>query len=153
MGDLLQPWHLIVLECVFVFFVLFLIPAIFYLLTLQKVLAKCSPASRTMQPGMVWLSLIPLFNLIWNFFVVMGVANSLGNEFARRGIPSPEALPGKSIGLAMCICVACGIVPLLGALASLAAFVLWIIYWIKIANYSGMLGELQPAIMTPPISQ
>lgn len=41
-----------------------LVVAIFYLLTLMRALQKCSPQSRTMQPGMVWLLLIPLFNLI-----------------------------------------------------------------------------------------
>src|SRR5579863_6262009 len=84
--------------------ILFLIPAIFYLLTLQNALAKCAPVARTMEPGMVWLCIIPLFSVIWNFFVVMALAKSLGNEFRRRGIPYPDPLPGQSIGMAMCIC-------------------------------------------------
>ncbi len=40
----------------------FLIPWIFYLLTLSKALNRCSPANRSMSPGQVWLLLIPLFN-------------------------------------------------------------------------------------------
>lgn len=150
MGDLLQPWHLMVVG--FVFCGIFLIPAIFYLLTLQKALARCSPASRTMDPAMVWLCLIPLFHLIWNFFVVMALGRSLGNEYARRGIPRPEMLPGQSIGMAMSICLCCAIVPVLNLLAGPAALVLWIVYWIKIANYSAMLGDFQPTMMTPPVS-
>jgi len=43
--------------------------AIFYLLTLQKALSRVSPRNRLMEPGMVWLSLIPLFNIIWAFFI------------------------------------------------------------------------------------
>lgn len=135
-----------------VFFVIFLIPAIFYLLTLQKALAKCSPTSRTMEPGMVWLCLIPLFSLIWNFFVVMALGKSLSNEFARRGIASPEPLPGQPIGLGMSICLCCGIIPVLNLLTSVAALVLWIMYWVKIANYSAMLGELPTAAVMPPLS-
>ncbi len=150
MGDLLQPWHFMMLG--FIFCVIFLIPAIFYLLTLQRALAKCSPASRTMEPGIVWLCLIPFFNLIWNFFVVMALGNSLRTEYARRGIPIPEPLPGQPIGLAMSICLCCGIIPVLGLLASLAAMVLWIIYWIKISNYSAVLDYSQPAMMAPPMS-
>lgn len=150
MGDLLQPWHLMVLG--FVFCAIFLIPVIFYLLTLQRALARCSPVSRTMEPGMVWLCLIPFFSLIWNFFVVMALGKSLGNEYARRGIPSPEPLPGQPIGLAMSICMCCSIIPVLGILASLAGLVLWIMYWIKIANYSGVLNYAQPAVMVPPMS-
>ncbi len=149
MGDLLQPWHLTVVGFVCA---LLLIPAIFYLLTLQKALAKCSPASRTMEPGMVWLCLIPLFTLIWNFFVVMALGKSLGNEMARRGIPNLEPLPGQPVGLAMSICVCCSIIPVLGTLASLAALALWILYWVKIAKYSSMLGDIQQALMTPPMS-
>jgi len=133
----------------FAFGLLFLLPAIFYLLSLQKALERCSPASRTMQPGMVWLLLVPLFNMIWNFFVVLALAKSLANEFARRGIPSPEAEPGQSIGLAMCICTCCGIIPVLGLLASLASMVLWIMYWVKIAGYSQALGQPQAFAMPP----
>lgn len=128
-----------------------LLPAIFYILTLQKALERCALSSRTMQPGMVWLLLVPLFNMIWSFFVVLALARSLSNEFGRRGIPSPEAEPGQSIGLAMCICTCCGLIPLLGVLASLATVVLWIMYWVKIAGYSQALA--QPPVMTvPPVA-
>lgn len=137
MGDLLQPWHLAVLSVVFCF--LFLIPAIFYLLTLQKTLAKCAPGARTMEPGMVWLGIIPLVNLVFNFFLVLAIAGSLRNEFRRRGVPVNEADPAQGIGLAMCICACCGIIPVLGVVASLASLVLWIVYWVKVAEYSRML--------------
>jgi hypothetical protein len=134
MGDLLQPWHLMVLSLVFGFF--FLIPACFYLLTLQRTLNKCAPTSRTLEPGMVWLCIVPLVNLVSNFFVVFGMAKSLRNEFNRRGVVIAEATPGQSIGLAMCICACCSIIPILGLLAALAGLVLWIMYWTKIAEYS-----------------
>ncbi len=42
MGELLQPWHLLVLG--FVFSGFFLVPNIFYILTLQRALARCAPA-------------------------------------------------------------------------------------------------------------
>jgi hypothetical protein len=148
MGDLLQPWHILVL--LFVFSVFFLIPAIFYMLTLQNTLNKCAPASRAMDPGMVWLLLIPVFNLIWNFFVVMNIAKSLASEYARRGIPSPEPMPGQSIGLAMSICACCCIIPVLGFLAGLANLVLWVLYWVKIAEYSRILDVPQIVLPTAP---
>jgi hypothetical protein len=120
-----------------------LIPAIFYLLTLQKALNRCSPESRAMQPGMVWLMLIPLFNLVWHFFVVLNIAKSLEAEFRKRGIAS-EPNPGKTIGLVMCILACCGIIPILGILCSLGGLVCWIIYWIKIAGFSSKLAA--PAV-------
>ena len=147
MGEFFHPVHLAIL---FFCFILVLIPAIFYLLTLQNALAKCAPVSRTMEPGMVWLSIIPLFSMIWNFFVVMALAKSLGNEYRRRGIPCPDPLPGQSIGMAMCICSCCGIIPILGFLAGPASLVLWIIYWIKIAEFSRMLDFPPVAIQAPP---
>jgi hypothetical protein len=144
--NLLQPTHLLI---IFFIFGLFLIPAIFYLLTLQNALSKCAPMSRTMDPAMVWLMLIPVFHLIWGFFVVMALGNSLGNEFRRRGIPCPDPLPGQSIGMAMCICACCGIIPLINFLAGPATLVLWIVYWVKIAEFSRLL-DLPPAAYPPP---
>jgi hypothetical protein len=140
MGDFLQPWHILILLVVAGFL---LLPAIFYILTLRDAVNKCAPASRTIDPGLIWLLLVPLVNLVFHFFVVLGLAQTLRNEFNRRGIRVAEPAPGQSIGLAMCICACCGIIPLLGMLAVLAQLILWIIYWVKIAEYSRKLdGEL-----------
>lgn len=134
MGDLFQPVHLIVLFVVFGVF--FLLPTIFYILTLQKTLAKCAASSRTLDPTMIWLCLVPFVNLIFNFFVVLGMAKSIQNEFRRRGVPVADPSYGQSLGLAMSICACCGIIPILGVIAGVASLVLWIIYWVKIAEYS-----------------
>lgn len=151
MGHMLLPAHLMVIG--FIFFGLFLVPAIFFLLTLQNALAKCPPGSRTMEPRMVWLMLIPFFHLIWQFFVVMALGRSLGNEFRRRAIPCPDPLPGQNIGMAMCICGCCGIVPLINLLAGPATLVLWIVYWVKIAEFSRMLDvPVGVAYQPPPIA-
>ena len=132
------------------FFALFIVIAIFYILTLSRALEKCHPASRTIQPGTLWLLLIPLVNLIWHFFVVLGMAKSLGNEFRARGIINVDPQPGQSFGLAMCICGACAIIPILGFLAALGHLVLWILYWSKMATYSRMLDQA-PVVQGAPI--
>ena len=116
-----------------------LIPGIFYCLTLQKALNRCSPENRAMQPGMVWLLFIPLFNLVWHFFVVINMAKSLGAEFQKRGM-AEDPQPGKTIGLVMCILACCGIIPLVNFVSPFAALVCFIIYWVKIAGYSGKLA-------------
>ena len=115
--------------------VIALIPMIFYILTLQKALNKCAPENRAMQPGMIWLLLIPLVNLVWSFFVVINMAKSLGAEFQKRGI-AEEPEPGKKLGLIMCILLCCGFIPLLGVFCSLGGLVCWIMYWLKISGYS-----------------
>ena len=112
---------------------------VFYLLTLQKALSRCSPENRAMAPGMVWLQLIPLFNLVWQFFNVINVAKSLGAEFKKRGM-AEEPEPGKTIGLVMCILGCCSIIPLLGFVCAIGALICWIIYWVKIAGYSAKLA-------------
>ena len=117
-----------------------IIPAIFYLLTLQKALERCSIESRTTSPGSVWLLLIPLFNLVWLFIIVTKISESLHNEFTKRNIPE-DPQPGKSLGITYAVLVVCSIIPLLGILASLAALVCWILYWVKIAGYSKKLEQ------------
>jgi|ERR1700674_4565854 hypothetical protein len=120
---------------------LLFVPAVLYLRTLQRALERCSPESRTMSPGKVWLLFVPLFNLIWQFLVVTKLAKSLHNEFTRRSLPNSESTlaPGRVVGLAMCISTLVSLVPLIAPVASIAGFVCWIVYWVKIANYSRML--------------
>ena len=130
-----------------------LIPAIFYLLTLQKALERCDPQSRTTSPGSVWLLLIPLFNIVYQFIVVSNMARSLGNEFTRRGIANVEREPGKTLGIAMCVLNIAGIIPVIGVLFALAGVVCWIIYWVKIADYSNKIAlPLPPAPSYPQIT-
>jgi len=116
-------------------FVIFLIPLVFYILTLQKALNRCAPESRAMEPAMTWLLLVPCFGVIWHFFVVINMAKSLAAEFQKRGI-SEDPAPGKTLGLVMCILVCFSWIPLLGVLCSLGYLVCWILYWVKIAGYS-----------------
>jgi len=118
-----------------------------YIMTLSKTLEKCAPASRTMQPGMVWLLLVPMLNLVWNFLVVNSISDTLTNEFRLRGIQNFEPNPGKQTGMTMAICGACSIIPILGILAALVYFVTWILYWVKVSSLSKMLDQ-SPAAFT-----
>lgn len=116
-----------------------LLPLILYLLTLQKTLNLVRPENRHMEPGLVWLALIPIFSIIWNFFIVSKVAESLRLEFKQRNIQIQEEKPGYAIGLAYCILFCCTIIPVLGLLTSIAGLVCWIIYWVKISGYKAEL--------------
>lgn len=119
-----------------------IIPTIFFLLSLQKALTACQPDNRRMPPNNVWLLLIPLFNIIYQFIVVNSIAESLEGEFKQRNIPV-EPSPGRSLGMAWCILGLCGVIPFIGALAGLAALICWILYWVKIA---GLTKQLTPAM-------
>jgi hypothetical protein len=96
--------------------------------------------NRKMQPGQVWLTIIPLFGIVWQFVVVNNIADSLKLEFNQRNLKIVEDRPGYGVGLAFCILACCSIIPFLGALTSIAALICWIIYWVKISNYK---AELQ----------
>lgn len=132
------PFLLLLFPCYLVF--------ICYLATLSNALKKCAPDSRTMNPGRVWLTLIPIFGQIWQFFVVINLAKSLEAEYARREIPRSEGNMGQNIGLAKCVCECAFFIPKTGPFTTLAVdalalagLVLWITYWIKVAGYSGVL--------------
>ena len=125
-----------------------LIPEIFFVLSMQKAIRRCSPENRTLTPGMAWLMLIPLFNLVWDFIVVKEVAATLEREFKKRNVPV-EPSPGKNIGFAWCILSVGALIPLLGILSVMGAIVCWILYWAKIAGFSGMLGFSAPVAAAP----
>jgi hypothetical protein len=118
---------------------------IFFILTLQKALNRCSPENRAMQPGMTWLLLIPLFNIVWIFFVVINMAKSLGAEFTKRGIAADHE-PGKTLGLAYAILAICSAIPFVGFLAGIGCLVCFIMYWVKISGYSKQLESSMPTV-------
>ncbi len=93
-----------------------------------------------MPPGEVWLLLIPLFNLVWQFVVVAKVAGSLRNEFTRRGLPIDEQEPGKHLGFAMCVLAVMSMAPIFGILTGMGAILCWLGYWMQIAGYSSHLA-------------
>ncbi len=93
---------------------------------------------RKMEPGMVWLLLIPCFNIVWNFFVYQRLADSYKAYFDSVG-KTDVADCGKGIGLAYCICVACCLVPCLNYLAGPASLVLLVLYLIKAVNLKNLI--------------
>lgn len=121
-------------------FVIALIPTIFFFLTMQRALSRCAASSRTMTPGQVWLGLIPIFNLVWPFFLVSALSDSLHHEFTRRGIVE-EPQPGRTLGLAYAILGLLSAVPFVGFLTGIPALVCWILYWVKIADLSGKIAR------------
>src|SRR5580658_10340550 len=100
----------------------------FYLLTLSKALKQCDPERRTLEPGLLWLYLIPLVDLVWHFFIVSRMAESLKREFRRRGFRTRGDDFGQSLGTTTSALFACTFIPYLGSCFGLAAFVYWIIY-------------------------
>ena len=123
----------------FLAFALFIIPFIFYLITLQNILKVISPENRKMAPSQVWLLLIPLFGLVWHFIVVSRISDSIKNESLLRNNELKDSRPGYSTGLTMCVLICISIFPkvfgILSSVAFIAFIICWIIYWSKIVSY------------------
>jgi len=125
----------------------YLVALIFFLIAQQNTLKAIQPQNRRMSPGEVWLQLIPLFNLVWQFIVVARISDSIRNEINDRtmnsflGIADPvfandmTRRPTYDMGLTFCILSLCGCIPVLGSFASIAGIVCWIIYWTQIVAY------------------
>jgi hypothetical protein len=113
---------------------------IFYLLTLSKALRRCRPRNRRMEPGQVWLNLIPCFNVVWIFITVTRLADSLKDEFYDRRLEADGDF-GRSLGITYNVLNLLGVIPYLGVIFSMAGLVCFIVYWVKVAGYSGRLLE------------
>jgi hypothetical protein len=81
-----------------------LIIPILFLVSMQRALQCVSPVNRTMEPGLVWLMMVPGLGFIWQFFVAARVPDSLRQEFRSRGIPERGDF-GKGAGLIFCCLV------------------------------------------------
>jgi hypothetical protein len=127
----------------FLLFFLFayLIIHILFLLTLQNTLKEISPENRFMRPGQVWLSLIPLFGLIWTFLMVGYIADSIRSEYVKRNLASSHDRPTYGIGMAYAILSVCSVIPYLGDLAAFGVIICWIIYWVKVNEHRNHLQQ------------
>jgi hypothetical protein len=67
MDDFEEPLLIVVVLCLVLGY---LVALILFLIAQQNTLEAIQPQNRKMQPGEMWLQLIPLFNLIWQFIVV-----------------------------------------------------------------------------------
>lgn len=97
---------------------------------------------RLMSPGMVWLLLIPLFNIVWAFFVFQKVPESIDRSLRARGITDAGDC-GKRWGLVFAILNACnyvgGLIPLVGFGIGLAALVFLILAIVSIRSSAARL--------------
>jgi hypothetical protein len=139
--DFPREFIVIILAVVCGMFLFHLLIKIPYILTLSKTLRHCRPRTRKMQPGLLWLYLIPYFDLIWHFFIVLKIAESLRREFRSRGLSIRNEDFGHGLGLTMCITFVCAFIPYIGSCIALVGLVCWIMYWVKMAGYNNRLAR------------
>lgn len=95
---------------------------------------------RQMEPGLVWLLLIPCFNLVWNFFVFIRLSRSFKAYFNSVG-NTAVADCGENLGLGYAICEVAALIPCVGLAVWVAALVLLILYLIKVNELAGQIPQ------------
>lgn len=122
---------------------------VIFLINMMNLLKKVAASRRTLEPGLVWLQIIPIFAYIWNFVMVTRIADSVGAEIQARGMYGDDK-PGFGVGLGMSICAVVGALGSFGnamgllsisLLAWVAYLLLWIIYWVQMSQYSSRMGS------------
>jgi hypothetical protein len=133
---------------------------ILFLSTVVRVLTRVEPVNRRMDPGQVWLNLLPLFNLLWLVVTVERVGESIRNEMTARGRHRRTDGYGKTAGLTWMSLLMIGplmamawhdLKPVAG-MAWLIAFVYWVVYWAQLAAYASRLRD-ENAAYTPPADE
>lgn len=126
-----------------------ILAAFIYLLYLLYSAQQKVPAEhRKMDPPMIWLVLVPLFGIVWNFFVAIRVSDSFKSYFASIGRPEVGETE-KMIGLGWAIAVACCVIPCVNLLALPVALVLMVLFVLKINTLAKQLPGGPAAGTTP----
>jgi len=127
MEGLLQPTHLFILMIgLFVGGALNILVAALLYIDYQRVPARF----RKLEPGLVWLLVIPCFHIVWNFFVFPRLSESFKAYFDSVG-ESSVGNCGQDLALGYAICSAISIIPLVGCLTGLVSLVLVILFLVK----------------------
>jgi len=123
---------------------------------MASVFKRIPPQFREMEPGLVWLLLIPCFSLIWNFFVFPKASRSLKAYFDSVG-DTTVADCGAGLAMAYCILSAVSLLPYVGCLTGIASLVVLIIYLVRVNELKNRIpetaalgGGATPQYLQPP---
>jgi hypothetical protein len=118
-----------------------------FLSAVARVLRRVQPENRRLEPGQVWLNLIPVFNFIWVTVTVERVAESLRSEFSARSLHSPDEPYGRKYGLVTLALIASGVFYVTIPIAYPLAIIFGIAYWRQLNRYA---ERLKPGAYAPP---
>ena len=104
--------------------------SIVVILIVQSFYKRIPPEHRRMEPGMVWLLVIPCFGIVWNFFVFLKLSDSFKSYFDSQGVMDVGDC-NRTLALAYCITAVLCIVPCLNYIAGPASLVLLVITLVK----------------------
>lgn len=107
---------------------------------LQRTLKCVGEKRRTISSFSVWIMLIPIVNIFYQFFLVSAIANSLRAELNFRKSYIKEDRPGYDLGLLMCLANIFSLFGIYYHLLAPVCLIFWIAYWVKIAGFRKQLG-------------
>ncbi len=90
---------------------------------------------RKVELKQVWLLLIPLFGYVWNFFVYRQVSASFESYFTARG-RTADGRCSAGIALAYCLVELGSLVPWIGLIPWLLAWILLVLLLVRFHSYS-----------------
>jgi hypothetical protein len=144
---------------------LFIVPAILFVLTQQNTLKAIRRGNRLLSPGLVWLQFIPVFGQVWQFIVVSRIAGSAARERLTFqddsivGLSHPAAAtigkrPTLVMGITYCTLEVINLLFLFTTLTdttqtiqgvvALAQMTCWIIYWVQLGRLKIQLTHPMP---------
>lgn len=105
----------------------------FYIHAIKKTLAAIDPSCRIQKPAMAWLLLIPIFNVIWFFFLLQAIRKGVDGMYEKKLVPN-RIDSGYHYGTAMGSCWVASFIPGIFFIAVLPMFVFSILHWTKLNN-------------------
>jgi hypothetical protein len=129
---------LILFVFIFIGLVISVIISVFFLLNLQQLLKEVQLHNRLVPHNNVWLMFIPLFNLVYGLILYPQICESVKNEYSSRNIDAQSSF-SKELAIALPILTVCSIIPFLGILSGFASIVIFIVFWVKMAEYKKFL--------------
>lgn len=116
--------------------------AVVVILIIQSFYKRIPPEHRQMEPGMVWLLLIPCFNLVWNFFVFPKLSDSFKSYFHSQGITDVGDCV-RGLAMAYCITAVLCLIPCVNYIAGPVSLVLLIITLVKFNDLKNRIPAAQ----------
>lgn len=113
---------------------------VFYIRAISKTIKAIDPEYRTQAPGVAWLLLIPVFNVIWFFFLLKAIKTGFLRMHENKRISQPIDT-GYTYGIAMGCCWAAIFIPKLIFIALIPMFVFSILHWTKLNNARKRLND------------
>jgi hypothetical protein len=136
---------------------IFIIPFPFYLNTLRNTIIAISEENRKIKANNVWLLLIPVWNVFYQYIVITNLTRSLNFEFKKRGITYSYENPAYVFGMLYCtmFIICCipfiidyststgisDILNIIGYIIWAVGIIFWILFWIKTNNYKNILKD------------